>query len=225
MTDLTFVPILEKIADQLPSVERYIVLHRQGAHAADHAEKRRGLRGLDRGGRRQVRMEGVRREHRSGDVLHIGHHGRSEGRAVFAPLQRAARADGQHRSTRSAPVPPTQCCRWCRCSMPTAGASPSPRRRWAPSSVLPGAKLDGASVYELLSTEKVTHTAGVPTVWLMLLNHMAANNLKLPHLQDGGLRRLGDAALDDQGVRRHGRRRAPRLGHDRDEPDRHAWPR
>src|SRR5258705_12401098 len=49
--------------------------------------------------------------------------------------------------------------------------------------VMPGAKLDGASVYELLSTEKVTHTAGVPTVWLMLLNHMAANNLKLPHLR------------------------------------------
>ena len=34
-----------------------------------------------------------------------------------------------------------------------------------------------------LDTEKVTHTAGVPTVWLMLLNHMAAGNLKLPHLQ------------------------------------------
>jgi fatty-acyl-CoA synthase len=49
--------------------------------------------------------------------------------------------------------------------------------------VFPGAKLDGASVYELLSTEQVTHTAGVPTVWLMLLQHMAANNLKLPHLK------------------------------------------
>ena len=49
--------------------------------------------------------------------------------------------------------------------------------------VMPGAKLDGASVYELLDTEKVTHTAGVPTVWLMLLNHMAAGNLTLPHLK------------------------------------------
>ena len=74
--------------------------------------------------------------------------------------------------------------------------------------VFPGAKLDGASVYELLETEKVTYTAGVPTVWLMLLNHMAANNLKLPHLRIGGVRRLGDAALDDQDVHRHGR--APR---------------
>src|SRR5229473_4361965 len=49
--------------------------------------------------------------------------------------------------------------------------------------VLPGAKLDGASVFELLDTEKVTHTAGVPTVWLMLLNHIAANHLKLPNLR------------------------------------------
>ena len=88
--------------------------------------------------------------------------------------------------------------------------------------VMPGMKLDGASVYELLDTEKVTHTAGVPTVWLMLLNHMAANNLKLPHLRIRGLRRLGNAALDDQVVRRHGRDGAPRLGHDRDEPAWHA---
>ena len=49
--------------------------------------------------------------------------------------------------------------------------------------VLPGAKLDGASVFELMESEKVTHTAGVPTVWLMLLNHIAANHLKLPHLR------------------------------------------
>jgi fatty-acyl-CoA synthase len=49
--------------------------------------------------------------------------------------------------------------------------------------VMPGPKLDGPSVYELLDTEKVTHTAGVPTVWLMLLQHMSANNLKLPHLE------------------------------------------
>jgi fatty-acyl-CoA synthase len=49
--------------------------------------------------------------------------------------------------------------------------------------VMPGAKLDGASVYELLSTEKVTFTAGVPTVWLMLLQHMEKEKLNLPHLK------------------------------------------
>jgi len=45
--------------------------------------------------------------------------------------------------------------------------------------VFPGAGLDGASVYELLHDEKVTMTAGVPTVWLMLLNHMRENKLTL----------------------------------------------
>jgi fatty-acyl-CoA synthase len=48
---------------------------------------------------------------------------------------------------------------------------------------MPGAKLDGASVYELLDTYRVTFTAAVPTVWLMLLAHLEANNLKLPHLR------------------------------------------
>jgi fatty-acyl-CoA synthase len=49
--------------------------------------------------------------------------------------------------------------------------------------VMPGGKMDGASIYELLDTEKVTFTAAVPTVWLMLLQHLEANDLKLPHLK------------------------------------------
>src|SRR6185312_5669816 len=49
--------------------------------------------------------------------------------------------------------------------------------------VMPGAKLDGPSIYELLDKYKVTATAGVPTVWLALLEHMEKNNLKLPHLK------------------------------------------
>ncbi len=49
--------------------------------------------------------------------------------------------------------------------------------------VMPGAKMDGASIYELLDSEKVTMTAAVPTVWLMLLNYLQENDLKLPHLK------------------------------------------
>jgi fatty-acyl-CoA synthase len=44
--------------------------------------------------------------------------------------------------------------------------------------VMPGARLDGASVYELLESEKVTFTAAVPTVWLMLLNYLRETNQK-----------------------------------------------
>jgi acyl-CoA synthetase (AMP-forming)/AMP-acid ligase II len=45
--------------------------------------------------------------------------------------------------------------------------------------VFPGVALDGASLYELFEKEGVTFTAGVPTVWLALLQHMQANKLKL----------------------------------------------
>ncbi|MEM7767434.1 MAG: long-chain-fatty-acid--CoA ligase [Pseudomonadota bacterium] len=48
--------------------------------------------------------------------------------------------------------------------------------------VMPGAQMDGASIYELLDGEKVTITAAVPTVWLMLLSYLRENDLKLPHL-------------------------------------------
>ncbi len=49
--------------------------------------------------------------------------------------------------------------------------------------VMPGANMDGESIYELLSTENVTATAAVPTVWLMLLQHLQKNKLELPHLE------------------------------------------
>ena len=44
--------------------------------------------------------------------------------------------------------------------------------------VLPGPKLDGASLYELMESEKVTISAGVPTIWMGLIQHLEQNNLK-----------------------------------------------
>ena len=49
--------------------------------------------------------------------------------------------------------------------------------------VMPGAQLDGEAVYEMLNDEHVTFTAGVPTVWIMLLAYMRAKGKKLEHLQ------------------------------------------
>jgi fatty-acyl-CoA synthase len=49
--------------------------------------------------------------------------------------------------------------------------------------VLPGPKMDGASIYELLTTYKVTFTAAVPTVWLMLLQDLEKTGGKLPYLK------------------------------------------
>jgi acyl-CoA synthetase (AMP-forming)/AMP-acid ligase II len=44
--------------------------------------------------------------------------------------------------------------------------------------VFPGPALDGKSLYELFEQEKVTFSAGVPTVWLGLLTYVGQNNLK-----------------------------------------------
>src|SRR4249920_1007602 len=49
--------------------------------------------------------------------------------------------------------------------------------------VFPGAGLDGKSLYELFEAEKVTLTAGVPTVWLGLLAYLRTNNLKFSTLK------------------------------------------
>ena len=44
--------------------------------------------------------------------------------------------------------------------------------------VMPGHHLDGASLFNLFEEEKVTMSAGVPTIWLGLLNHVKANGLR-----------------------------------------------
>ena len=44
--------------------------------------------------------------------------------------------------------------------------------------VFPGPGLDGKSLYELFETEKVTLSAGVPTVWQGLLTYVEAHGLK-----------------------------------------------
>ncbi len=49
--------------------------------------------------------------------------------------------------------------------------------------VMPGGGMDGASVYELLETEKVTMSAAVPTVWLGLLQYLEETGKELPYLE------------------------------------------
>jgi fatty-acyl-CoA synthase len=49
--------------------------------------------------------------------------------------------------------------------------------------VLPGQKLDGASLHELIEAEGVTYSAGVPTIWQMLLGHLKETGGRLTTLQ------------------------------------------
>jgi fatty-acyl-CoA synthase len=49
--------------------------------------------------------------------------------------------------------------------------------------VMPGAKLDGNSICELIESEKVTVSAGVPTVWFGMLQHLADTGKPLNHIK------------------------------------------
>ena len=49
--------------------------------------------------------------------------------------------------------------------------------------VFPGPAMDGPSVYQLIESEQVTFAAGVPTVWQMLLGHMQPAGLRFSSLQ------------------------------------------
>jgi fatty-acyl-CoA synthase len=49
--------------------------------------------------------------------------------------------------------------------------------------VMPGPRLDGAAVHELLETEGVTFSAAVPTVWQGLLQHLDSSGARLSTLK------------------------------------------
>ncbi len=49
--------------------------------------------------------------------------------------------------------------------------------------VFPGPQLDGKSLFELFESERVTYSAGVPTVWLGLLQHVKESGARFTTLQ------------------------------------------
>ncbi len=53
--------------------------------------------------------------------------------------------------------------------------------------VLPGPRLDGQSLYELMESERVTVSAGVPTIWLSLLAHVEQHGLRFSTMRRTGV--------------------------------------
>jgi len=53
--------------------------------------------------------------------------------------------------------------------------------------VLPGPRLDGASLYELMESERVTVSAGVPTIWQGLIAHLEQHGLRFSTMRRTGV--------------------------------------
>ena len=182
MTDVTFLPILEKIADRIPTIERTIV-YCDAAHMpatslrnavpyedwlaeadGDFAWKsfdENTAAGMCYTSGTTGNPKGVLYSHRS-NVLHAMTASRPDmiglsGRDIAMPVVPLFHANG-----------------WAiGFAAPMAGAT----------LILPGQKLDGPSIYQLLNDYKVTCTAAVPTVWLALLQDLEKTGGKLPYLR------------------------------------------
>ena len=70
---------------------------------------------------------------------------------------------------------PTPFSRSCQCSTPMPGVSHTPVPWLASKQVYPGPFLDAPSLLKLMDQEEVTFSAGVPTIWLGMLNYLDQN--------------------------------------------------
>jgi fatty-acyl-CoA synthase len=182
LVDLTFVPLVEKLAARLPSIERYVVLtdaaHMPATSLRNAVCYEDWIGEVDD----DFNWQSFDENTAAGMCYTSGTTGNPKGalyshrsNVLHSMMASAPDAMGISSCDVVMPVVPMfhANCWGLALTAPMQGAT----------LVMPGAKLDGASIYELLEAQCVSFTAAVPTVWMMLLQYLEDNNAKLPDLK------------------------------------------
>ncbi|MAW87427.1 MAG: long-chain fatty acid--CoA ligase [Phyllobacteriaceae bacterium] len=180
-TDLTFLPIVEKIAGEVPSLRKVIVMT-DAAHMPDTSLKNAvAYEDWIAGHDGEVEWYPNAEADASGMCYTSGTTGDPKGvlyshRSNVIHALIACQRDALDLGAREVVLP----------VVPMFHANAWGIAHAAPmvgaKLVMPGGKMDGESIYELLDTHKVTMSAAVPTVWLMLLQYLEETGKELPHL-------------------------------------------
>ena len=181
--EITFLPLVEKLAAQLTTVKRYVLLTDR-AHMPASTTIPNLLCYEDLMAKQDERFEWPAFDERTAAALCYtsGTTGNPKGtlyghRSTVIHAYGAALPDALNLSARDSVLPVVPMFHANAWSLPYACTMVGAKM------VFPGPHLDGKSVYDLIEQEKVTLSAGVPTVWLMLLQHLAANKVKFSTLK------------------------------------------
>jgi acyl-CoA synthetase (AMP-forming)/AMP-acid ligase II len=169
--DLTFVPLLESIQDQIPHVEGFVIMTDEATMPATSLNNVTCYESLINDASDQIEWPVFDENTAAALCYTSGTTGNPKGvlyshRSTLLHALSEISREALGISSLSCVLPVVPMFHVNAWGVPYAAAMTGAKL------VLPGQGMDGASLWELIEAEKPDLLLGVPTVWLMLLNHM-----------------------------------------------------